>query len=230
MLFLPALPTLPTLMHSPICFYFYAGESYNNVEGRLGGDSDLTPRGLEYSKQLGDFFNGLENSSDFKVWTSWLRRAIDTAQYVDAVQERCGAFGTGRGFCTVRSVTYFCFTRWKTLNEIDSGVCDDLTYEEIRERWPEDFMARDLDKYRYRYPRGESYEVSPKTKADFVVSLLRDRPHVLFRILWPASSRSSWSSSARRASWWWPTRPSTGSDRLSSFVPTVRTVRTVRDP
>lgn len=54
--------------------------------------------------------------------------------------------------------------RWKTLNEIDSGVCDDLTYEEIRERWPDDFMARDLDKYRYRYPRGESYEVSREPK------------------------------------------------------------------
>ena len=46
------------------------------------------------------------------------------------------------------------------MNEIDSGVCDDLTYEEIKERWPEDFVARDVDKYRYRYPRGESYEVS----------------------------------------------------------------------
>ena len=34
------------------------------------------------------------------------------------------------------------------------------TYEEVRERWPEDFAARDIDKYGYRYPRGESYEVS----------------------------------------------------------------------
>lgn len=34
------------------------------------------------------------------------------------------------------------------------------TYEEVKERWPEDFAARDTDKYGYRYPRGESYEVS----------------------------------------------------------------------
>ena len=53
----------------------------------------------------------------------------------------------------------FCLLfRWKTLNEIDSGVCDDLTYEEIKSRWPNDFESRDADKFHYRYPRGESYE------------------------------------------------------------------------
>ena len=48
--------------------------------------------------------------------------------------------------------------RWKALNEIDSGICDDLTYEEIKNQFPQDFRARDIDKFRYRYPRGESYE------------------------------------------------------------------------
>lgn len=30
-----------------------------------------------------------------------------------------------------------------------------MTYEEIQERYPEDFAARDQDKFHYRYPRGE---------------------------------------------------------------------------
>jgi 6-phosphofructo-2-kinase/fructose-2,6-biphosphatase 2 len=64
------------------------GESYNNIECRLGGDADLTPRGKEFAKRLGDFFNGLSDKANLKVWTSWLKRAIDTAQYIDAVQER----------------------------------------------------------------------------------------------------------------------------------------------
>ena len=64
-----------------------------------------------------------------------------------------------QAFVNLELTTIICHFRWKTLNEIDSGVCDDLTYEEIKERWPEDFIARDIDKYRYRYPRGESYEV-----------------------------------------------------------------------
>lgn len=90
--------------------------------------------------------------------------------------------------------------RWKTLNEIDSGVCDDLTYEEIKERWPEDFMARDMDKYRYRYPRGESYEVS------ILVECLRKCHSRVnfhtFRIWWPDSSLSSWSLNDKKASSW----------------------------
>jgi broad specificity phosphatase PhoE len=43
---------------------------------------------LEYARRLGDYFNELSTTSDFKVWTSWLKRAIDTAQFIDAVQER----------------------------------------------------------------------------------------------------------------------------------------------
>jgi 6-phosphofructo-2-kinase/fructose-2,6-biphosphatase 2 len=46
---------------------------------------------------------------------------------------------------------------WKALDELDSGVCDGLTYQEIEDAYPEDFKARDDDKYNYRYRGGESY-------------------------------------------------------------------------
>ena len=60
---------------------------------------------------------------------------------------------------SIRIITFLLHHfRWKTLNEIDSGVCDDRTYEEVKNQWPQDFRARDIDKFRYRYPRGESYE------------------------------------------------------------------------
>jgi len=39
---------------------------------------------------------------------------------------------------------------------LDSGVCDNMTYAEIKELYPEDFEARDQDKYNYRYRGGES--------------------------------------------------------------------------
>lgn len=38
------------------------------------------------------------------------------------------------------------------------GTCEEMTYEEIAERFPDDFKARDDAKFTYRYPRGESYE------------------------------------------------------------------------
>jgi 6-phosphofructo-2-kinase/fructose-2,6-biphosphatase 2 len=33
-----------------------------------------------------------------------------------------------------------------------------MTYEEIESKHPDEFRNRDLDKFHYRYPRGESYE------------------------------------------------------------------------
>lgn len=35
------------------------------------------------------------------------------------------------------------------------GLCEEMTYEEVRERFPEEFALRDQDKYYYRYPSGE---------------------------------------------------------------------------
>lgn len=46
---------------------------------------------------------------------------------------------------------------WKALDELDSGVCDGLTYAQIEQKYPEDFKQRDEDKYNYRYLGGESY-------------------------------------------------------------------------
>lgn len=43
------------------------------------------------------------------------------------------------------------------LNEIDAGVCEGLTYDEIKEKYPIEYEQRRENKYYYRYPMGESY-------------------------------------------------------------------------
>ncbi|KAJ3093167.1 Fructose-2,6-bisphosphatase [Physocladia obscura] len=82
--------------------------------------------------------NGRREDEEVKptltVWTSTLKRTIQTASHLAYPQ-----------------------WQWKALDELDSGVCDGLTYEEIEELHPEDFAARDDDKYNYRYKGGESY-------------------------------------------------------------------------
>lgn len=110
------------------------GESEYNVKGRIGGDSDLSNRGTAYREEISKYING-QNIPNLRVWTSWLKRTIQTASEIEAPQER-----------------------WKALNEIDAGVCEGMTYAEIRDQYPADFEARDLNKLGYRYPRGESYE------------------------------------------------------------------------
>ncbi|KAM8792370.1 6-phosphofructo-2-kinase/fructose-2,6-bisphosphatase [Eudromia elegans] len=110
------------------------GESRLNRRGRIGGDSGLSPRGREYAAALAAFVRR-QQIRELKVWTSQLRRAIETAEALGVPYEQ-----------------------WKALNEIDAGVCEEMTYEEIQARFPQEFALRDQDKYRYRYPKGESYE------------------------------------------------------------------------
>uniref|UniRef100_A0A8C1B9G6 6-phosphofructo-2-kinase/fructose-2,6-biphosphatase 4a n=1 Tax=Cyprinus carpio carpio TaxID=630221 RepID=A0A8C1B9G6_CYPCA len=110
------------------------GESDLNIKGRIGGDSGLSAKGQEFAKSLGQFIQS-QNIHDLKVWTSQMKRTIQTAEAVGVPYEQ-----------------------WKALNEIDAGVCEELMYEEIQQRYPLEFALRDQDKYRYRYPKGESYE------------------------------------------------------------------------
>uniref|UniRef100_A0AAY4EN57 6-phosphofructo-2-kinase domain-containing protein n=1 Tax=Denticeps clupeoides TaxID=299321 RepID=A0AAY4EN57_9TELE len=110
------------------------GESEDNQQGRLGGDSGLSVRGKKFAAALGGFMEG-QNLKGLKVWTSQLRRSIQTAEAVGVPYEQ-----------------------WKALNEIDAGVCEEMTYDEVKEKFPEEFALRDEDKYYYRYPRGESYQ------------------------------------------------------------------------
>ncbi|XP_045146569.1 6-phosphofructo-2-kinase/fructose-2,6-bisphosphatase 1 isoform X2 [Echinops telfairi] len=110
------------------------GESELNLRGRIGGDSGLSARGKQYAYALANFIQS-QSISSLKVWTSHMKRTIQTAEALSVPYEQ-----------------------WKALNEIDAGVCEEMTYEEIQEHYPEEFALRDQDKYRYRYPKGESYE------------------------------------------------------------------------
>lgn len=117
------------------------GESELNLTKQIGGDCDLSERGHEYAKKLPQLLidSGIPRDQKVVVWTSTLKRTNQTAKYV--VEEL--------GFRKLE---------WKALDEIDAGICDLMTYKEINEKMPEDFHARDHDKYNYRYPGGESYK------------------------------------------------------------------------
>ena len=77
-------------------FFFQHGESEYNLLGRIGGDSELSDRGRQYAKELGKFISE-QKIPKLRVWTSWMKRTIQTACDIDAPQER-----------------------WRALNEIDA--------------------------------------------------------------------------------------------------------------
>jgi len=47
--------------------------------------------------------------------------------------------------------------QWRALVEIQVGICEDMTYKDIEDKYPAEWAARKKDKLRYRYPQGESY-------------------------------------------------------------------------
>jgi 6-phosphofructo-2-kinase / fructose-2,6-biphosphatase 2 len=66
------------------------------LKGLIGGDSDLSVRGKLYAEALANYIKE-QNIEGLRVWTSWLKRTIQTVAEVKAPQER-----------------------WKALNEIDA--------------------------------------------------------------------------------------------------------------
>jgi len=109
------------------------GESEYNLLGRIGGDANLSLQGEQYARKLAHYIDE-ECINDLTVWTSELKRTKQTAEFIHANQ-----------------------INWKALNEINAGICEEMTYEEIQEQHPKEFASRDEDKYTYRYPKGESY-------------------------------------------------------------------------
>jgi 6-phosphofructo-2-kinase/fructose-2,6-biphosphatase len=165
-----------------------AGETAHSAEGRIGGDSLLSARGIEFRANLHKFVHkyfaeepdalafltassattaevdaaaaavaaARELLSDDKeeapvtgdddaptraakerlcVWTSTLRRSIQTAYGLPCAQR----------------------VRWRALRDIDAGVCDGLTNQQFMETYPDDFKAREENKLTYRFNRGENY-------------------------------------------------------------------------
>lgn len=116
------------------------GESEFNLEGKIGGDANISARGELYARTLPDLVaKCVGNGVHLTIWTSTLKRTIQTARFLTSPPHR------------------FDKLEWKALDELDSGVCDGLTYQEIADKYPDDFKARDDDKYNYRYRGGESY-------------------------------------------------------------------------
>jgi broad specificity phosphatase PhoE/predicted kinase len=153
------------------------GESEWNVSGKLGGDPNLTVRGRAYALRLAEFIqaefdtssssggDGSGCSSDGEaaaqrklpaVWTSQLKRTRQTVKHIPTMN-----------LC------------WRALNEIDAGVCEGLTYDEVAHTYPEVAAARKEDKLHYRYPGGESYVDVIYRLEPVILELERQRGPVL---------------------------------------------------
>lgn len=143
----------------------------------------------QFAHALKEFIN--EHSlSDLKVWTSQLRRTIQTAEElrvpyeqwkilneIDAVSVSLhlhGFISNCFSFPTQSKDIHIFFTSYhltvKPFAVFAQGVCEEMTYEMIQKTFPEEFAMRDQDKYHYRYPGGEVTSIM--IEGSFLVKLL----------------------------------------------------------
>ena len=75
------------------------GKRCNDPVARIGGDSDISDRGQQYAMALSYFFNHqvgslvqlgthhpVQTIPGLRVWTSWLKRTIQTSAHITAPQ------------------------------------------------------------------------------------------------------------------------------------------------
>ena len=79
-----------------------------NVQGKIGGDSNLSPRGKLYATKLPALIREHLGDQSLTVWTSTMQRTIETGELLPYPK-----------------------LTWKALDELDAGVCDGMTYEDI---------------------------------------------------------------------------------------------------
>jgi broad specificity phosphatase PhoE/predicted kinase len=111
-------------------------ETHFNVQDRIGGNSRLTPDGMHQAARLARHFSKKRLPL---IFSSDLIRTKQTSEAIKKAQKDCRIIALPE------------------FNEINSGVCEGMSYKEIREKRPEVAEARKKNKYYYEYPEGEGY-------------------------------------------------------------------------
>ncbi|KAI5293586.1 hypothetical protein KEM52_005399 [Ascosphaera acerosa] len=189
------------------------GESGDDLAGRIGGDSPLSPNGIRYAKALTRFI-----AHQRTAWESYQREKKQSTHFppepgdttppnprnsVQRVrsQEAAEAAENGeedefhpRNFCvwssmlqrSMQTVQYFDDEEYdvkqmRMLDEINCGSLEGMTYDEIKQSHPQEYLQRKRQKLGYRYPGlgGESYLDVINRLRPVIVEVERMTDHVL---------------------------------------------------
>lgn len=102
------------------------------------------------------------DEKNFCVWTSMLKRSVETAEYFDADDD-------------------YDVKNWEMLNELNAGQFEGMTYAEIAKNHPDEYKKRSNDKLNYIYPGvgGEGYLQVISRLRDMVREIERITDHLL---------------------------------------------------
>lgn len=133
------------------------GQSLFNLENRIGGDPDITEDGYKYAKKLYNYISLNYKPDEIIIFTSNLKRTKKTAHlFIE---------------------NNYNVKHKDLLNEIDGGICENMTYEEVKEKMPKLYNNRKKNKFHFKYPEGESYYDLIIRVKEFILELNRlDKP------------------------------------------------------
>lgn len=172
------------------------GKSVDNMLGKLGGNSDLTPEGRAYGTVLYNFI-----TTQRKEWLVNQKSKALQANFPPMPGDNTPPYPEVLGdldeknFCVWTSMMKrsiqtaddfesdddYDVKNWEMLNELNAGSFEGLTYDEIAAKEPLEYSKRAEDKLHYIYPGvgGEGYLQVISRLRDMVREIERITDHVL---------------------------------------------------
>jgi len=148
----------------PTIVFIRHGETDWNAEGRFQGQQDipLNPRGRGQARRNGRMLaETLPQSADYDFVASPLARTRETMEILR------GSMGLDPEEYRLEPI----------LKEITFGDWEGFTSAELKENWPERMVAREVDKWGFTPPAGESYAMLSERIGGWLAAV--DRPTVV---------------------------------------------------
>ncbi len=132
------------------------GQTDWNQEMRWQGwvDKSLNEKGLQEAEKLA---NRLKEKNIGVIYTSPLKRAFQTASEIRKFHPNAE------------------FIQDSLLKEINFGIFEGHTIEEIKEKFPQEWAARENDKFNFKAPNGESMNELDSRAKEFIKKILAEK-------------------------------------------------------